>query len=51
MGVFVMAKTSSGLAEEMPAAYKDVTDVIKVTEMSGISKRIAKFKPIGVIKG
>lgn len=51
MGVFVMAKTSSGLAEEMPAAYKDVNDVVEVMEIADISKKVAKFKPLGVIKG
>ena len=51
MGVIVMAKTHESLAEEMPAAYKDVTDVIDVMEAAGISKKVAKFKPLGVIKG
>jgi len=51
MGVYVMTKTRDGLAEEMPAAYKDVTDVVEVMEMAGISKKVARFKPLGVIKG
>ena len=50
-GVFVMAKSNRSLAEEMPQAYKDVTDVVNVMELAGISKKVAKFKPLGVIKG
>lgn len=51
MGVIVMTKTHSSMAEEMPAAYKDVSDVVEVMEIAGISKKVAKFKPLGVIKG
>ncbi|MFH1230662.1 MAG: RtcB family protein [Planctomycetota bacterium] len=51
MGVIVMTKTHESMAEEMPSAYKDVTDVVDVMESAGISKKIAKFKPLGVIKG
>ncbi|MEW6027064.1 MAG: RtcB family protein [Planctomycetota bacterium] len=51
MGVLVMAKSRESLAEEMPAAYKDVTDVVEVMEEAGISKKVARFKPLGVIKG
>jgi tRNA-splicing ligase RtcB len=51
MGVIVMTKTHESMAEEMPSAYKDVTDVIDVMELAGISKKVAKFKPLGVIKG
>ncbi len=39
------------LAEEMPEAYKDVTEVVKAVEGSGISKIVAKLRPIAVIKG
>jgi tRNA-splicing ligase RtcB len=51
LGVFVMAKSRGGLAEEMPQAYKNVTDVVCVMDETGISKKVAKFKPLGVIKG
>lgn len=51
MGVYVMAKTRGSLAEEMPEAYKDVNAVVNVMEEAGISKKVARFKPIGVIKG
>jgi tRNA-splicing ligase RtcB len=51
LGVLVMTKSREALAEEMPAAYKNVVDVVEVMEMAGISKKVARFKPLGVIKG
>ncbi|MDI6733573.1 MAG: RtcB family protein [Planctomycetota bacterium] len=51
MGVLVMTKSHDSMAEEMPSAYKDVSEVVEVMELAGISKKVAKFKPLGVIKG
>jgi tRNA-splicing ligase RtcB len=51
MGVFVQAKGYHTVAEEMPYAYKDVATVTDVMEKAGISKKVAKLKPLGVIKG
>jgi tRNA-splicing ligase RtcB len=39
------------LAEEMPDAYKDVSEVVEVVHGAGISKKVAKLKPIAVVKG
>lgn len=39
------------MQEESPESYKDINSVVNVVEQAGISKRIAKLKPIGVIKG
>jgi tRNA-splicing ligase RtcB len=39
------------MAEEMPHAYKDVADVVETMDHAGISKRVARFRPVGVIKG
>jgi tRNA-splicing ligase RtcB len=39
------------LAEEMPEAYKDVNDVVRVMAGSGITRRVARFRPLLVIKG
>jgi len=50
-GILAKAKSKKGLAEEMPEAYKDVDEVIKVVEGAGISKKIAKMIPLAVIKG
>lgn len=50
-GVHVMAAGFATVAEEMPEAYKDVADVVRVVHEAGISRRVAQLKPIGVIKG
>jgi tRNA-splicing ligase RtcB len=50
-GVFVMAAGMGTVAEEMPEAYKDVADVVRVVEGAGLSRRVAKLKPLGVMKG
>ncbi len=50
-GVVAMARGRTGLDEEQPDAYKDVTDVVNVVDGAGISKRVCKMRPIGVIKG
>lgn len=39
------------MAEEMPHAYKDVADVVETMDRAGISKKVARFRPVGVIKG
>ena len=42
---------SRGLAEEQPAAYKDVDQVVEVVDRAGISRKVARLRPVGVIKG
>ncbi len=49
--IIVMAHSRGTLSEEMPEAYKDVNRVVNVMHEAGISPRVAKLKPIGVIKG
>jgi len=39
------------MAEEMPHAYKDVADVVATMDQAGVSKQVARFRPVGVIKG
>ena len=51
LGVVVQARGMRTIAEEMPAAYKDVSTVVEAMHKSGISKKVAKLRPIGVIKG
>ena len=41
----------STLAEEMPDAYKNVSEVVEVVHGAGISEKVAKLKPLVVIKG
>jgi tRNA-splicing ligase RtcB len=50
-GITVRTGSLAGLAEEAPQAYKDVTDVVRIAHNAGISKIVARTKPIGVIKG
>ena len=50
-GIYVRAASREVLAEEMPEAYKDVDQVVTVCDGAGISKLVARLKPIGVMKG
>ncbi len=50
-GIMVKAGSISGLAEEASEAYKDVDVVVDVIHKAGISRRVVKARPIGVIKG
>ena len=50
-GITVRAGSLPGLAEEAPEAYKDVSAVVEITRGAGISKPVARTRPIGVIKG
>jgi tRNA-splicing ligase RtcB len=50
-GVVVRGKGWRTLVEEIPEAYKDVAKVVNAVAGAGISKIVAKLKPIGVIKG
>jgi tRNA-splicing ligase RtcB len=51
MGIIVRATGRSTLAEEMPEAYKDVSHVVDVVHHAGLSRKVAKLRPLGVIKG
>ena len=50
-GVSVMASGMRTVAEEMPEAYKDVHSVVQVMHDAGISRKVARLRPIGVVKG
>jgi len=50
-GIIAMARGRTGLDEEQPAAYKDVNEVVKVVDGAGLSRRVCRMRPIGVIKG
>jgi tRNA-splicing ligase RtcB len=50
-GIYVRTATWSGLAEEAGPAYKDIDEVIEVTEHAGISRRVVKLLPVGNVKG
>lgn len=50
-GILVRAETRDGISEEIPEAYKDVDAVVSVVHNAGISRRVARLRPLGVIKG
>lgn len=50
-GVVARARGRTGLAEEQPAAYKDVSHVAQVCHDAGLARKVARLRPIGVIKG
>jgi len=50
-GVVVRARSLAGLAEEMPWAYKDVVDVVEVIDRAGLGRRVARLRPLVVVKG
>src|SRR5262249_36563051 len=50
-GVIARAQRRKRLGEEQPKAYKNVDDVVEVVHRAGLSKKVARMRPIGVIKG
>lgn len=50
-GIVIIAKSFKTVAEEAPQAYKDISQVIEVCHNAGLSEKVAKLVPLGVIKG
>jgi tRNA-splicing ligase RtcB len=50
-GVYVRAGGMATVAEEMPEAYKDVSEVVDVVHRAGIARRVARLRPLAVVKG
>jgi tRNA-splicing ligase RtcB len=50
-GVIVKGAGRATLVEEIPEAYKDVADVVRVVHEAGIARKVARLRPLGVIKG
>jgi tRNA-splicing ligase RtcB len=50
-GILVMARGKKTIAEEAPDAYKDIDSVVNVVHGAGISRKVAKLRPLCVIKG
>ena len=50
-GIVARARSRDGLAEEQPEAYKDVSRVVEVVHRAGLSAKVCRMRPIGVIKG
>lgn len=50
-GITVRSAGMATVREEIPEAYKDVSQVVEVVSGGGISKKVARLRPMGVIKG
>lgn len=50
-GITVRSRDRETLCEEVPEAYKDVSQVVEVVHRAGLSKKVAKLRPVGVVKG
>jgi tRNA-splicing ligase RtcB len=50
-GIFVRGVSKKGLMEEAPEAYKDVATVVNTAHGAGLAQRVARLKPLGVMKG
>jgi tRNA-splicing ligase RtcB len=50
-GIAVRARSIRGLSEEAPFAYKDVDEVVATCEHAGLARRVARLRPLGVVKG
>jgi tRNA-splicing ligase RtcB len=50
-GIIVESLTREGLTEEKPEAYKDIEAVVDVVRNAGLASRVARLRPVGVIKG
>lgn len=50
-GIVVRSESREGILEEIPEAYKDVDEVIEVVHDAGLARKVARLRPIGVIKG
>ena len=51
LGIKVRAGSMSGLAEEAPSAYKDVDAVVETVVAAGIARKVARLRPLAVVKG
>lgn len=50
-GIVIRSDSDPGLAEEAPIAYKDIEDVIDVVHGAGLARKVARLKPLAVVKG
>jgi tRNA-splicing ligase RtcB len=50
-GIVVRSESRDGILEEIPEAYKDVDEVIDVVHQAGLARKVARLRPLGVVKG
>ncbi|MBI3485303.1 MAG: RtcB family protein, partial [Acidobacteria bacterium] len=51
LGIILRAETRDGILEEVPEAYKDIDAVVEVVHQAGLARKVARLRPMGVIKG
>ncbi len=50
-GIYLQAKSRKVISEEAPEAYKNIDDVVEISHRAGIARKVARLKPLGVVKG
>jgi tRNA-splicing ligase RtcB len=50
-GIYLQAMSRKVISEEAPGAYKDIDEVVDITDRAGIAKKVVRLKPLGVVKG
>ena len=50
-GIYIRSASKDGIVEEAPDAYKDIDDVVGIADGAGLSKIVARMRPMGVMKG
>ncbi len=50
-GIYLRAKSRRVIAEEAPEAYKDIDEVVEISHKSGLARKVARMRPVGVVKG
>lgn len=50
-GILVRSESRDGILEELPEAYKNVDEFIEVVHNAGLARKVARLRPMGVIKG
>jgi len=51
LGIYLKAASRKGISEEAPGAYKNIDEVVAISHGSGVASKVARFKPLGVVKG
>ena len=50
-GIYLRSASRAGVVEEAPGVYKNVEDVVEIAQNSGIARKVARLRPMGVMKG
>jgi tRNA-splicing ligase RtcB len=50
-GIYLKAASRRGVSEEAPGVYKDVDAVVNIAHNAGIARKVARMRPVGVVKG